>query len=144
MRKDVECFFGIMKGRWRILKTGIRLEGVDSVDKVWLTCCALHNWLLKIDGLDDAWDGEGIPTSDWEGELGNHDFEGLPRLIARFITTLTQRTYDMSGMGPGEDVGLDEQHPIDLDTRVVWETPPHIGEVRVVKDLGLGFLGQNW
>ncbi len=25
MRKDVECTFGILKGRWRILKTGIRL-----------------------------------------------------------------------------------------------------------------------
>ncbi|KAL3777685.1 hypothetical protein ACHAWO_007849 [Cyclotella atomus] len=24
MRKDVECTFGIMKGRWRILKTGVR------------------------------------------------------------------------------------------------------------------------
>ena len=63
MRKDVECTFGIMKGRWRILKTGIRVEGVEAVDQVWLTCCALHNWLLEIDGLDKAWDGQGIPQS---------------------------------------------------------------------------------
>ncbi len=28
LRKDVECTFGILKGRWRILKTGIRLHGV--------------------------------------------------------------------------------------------------------------------
>ena len=49
MRKDVECTFGILKGRWRILKSGICIEGVDAVDKVWLTCCALHNWLLEID-----------------------------------------------------------------------------------------------
>ena len=33
MRKDVECTFGILKGRWRILKSGIRIEGVDAVDK---------------------------------------------------------------------------------------------------------------
>ena len=26
MRKDVECTFGILKGRWRILKTGVRLR----------------------------------------------------------------------------------------------------------------------
>jgi hypothetical protein len=48
MRKDVECTFGILKGRWRILKTGIRLSGVDSADKIFLTCCALHNSLLEI------------------------------------------------------------------------------------------------
>jgi hypothetical protein len=46
MRKDVECAFGILKGRWRILKTGVRVQGVEACDKVWLTCCALHNWLL--------------------------------------------------------------------------------------------------
>ena len=50
MRKDVECTFGILKGGWCILKSGIRLQGVESVDKIWLSCCALHNWLLEIDG----------------------------------------------------------------------------------------------
>jgi DDE superfamily endonuclease len=43
MRKDVGCTFGILKGRWRILKTGIRLFGVKAADKVFLTCCAMHN-----------------------------------------------------------------------------------------------------
>jgi hypothetical protein len=33
-----------------------------------MTCCALHNWLLFVDGLDDRWE-DGTP-SDWEGELG--------------------------------------------------------------------------
>ena len=37
MRKDVECTFRILKGRWRILKSGVRLHGVDAVDSVWLT-----------------------------------------------------------------------------------------------------------
>ena len=34
LRKDVECTFGIMKGRWRILKSGIRLHGTDAVDAI--------------------------------------------------------------------------------------------------------------
>ena len=33
LRKDVECTFGILKGRWRVLKTGIRLHRTESVDK---------------------------------------------------------------------------------------------------------------
>ncbi len=48
LRKDVECTFGILKGRWQILKTGIRLHGVEVVDDIWRTCCALHNWLLDL------------------------------------------------------------------------------------------------
>ena len=35
MRKDIECTFGILKGRWRILKAGVRIRGVDGVDDVW-------------------------------------------------------------------------------------------------------------
>ena len=50
--------FGILKGRWRVLKTGIRLEGSYTADSVWMTCCALHNWLLVIDGLDGEWEGQ--------------------------------------------------------------------------------------
>ena len=51
MRKDVECVFGILKGRFRVLKTGIRLHGAEAADNIWCTCCALHNMLLEIDGL---------------------------------------------------------------------------------------------
>jgi hypothetical protein len=103
MRKDVECTFGILKGRWRILKTGVRIHGVDCVDDIWITCCALHNWLLDIDGLSSEWT-EGTPvTSDWEGELGMNDFEGLgeriPNAIARLRGNMNPRNYDSSSMG---------------------------------------------
>lgn len=72
-RKDIECTFGILKGRWRILKTGIRLEGSIAADRIWLTCCALHNMLLEIDGLNEQWE-DGAP-SDWEGDMGNNDVD---------------------------------------------------------------------
>ncbi len=76
MRKDVERTFGILKGRWRILKSGVRISGVVNVDKVWFTCCALHNWLLEIDGLNGHLRG-GVPFSNWEGELGGLNFDGF-------------------------------------------------------------------
>ena len=70
MRKDVERTFGILKGRWRILKTGIRLQSLIAVDDVCLTCCALHNMLLNIDGLDVK-RNEGVKSL-YEGEMGWH------------------------------------------------------------------------
>lgn len=56
MRKDVECTFGIIKKRFTVLKTGIRLGSISQCDKVWRTCCALHNLLLFHDGLDKDWE----------------------------------------------------------------------------------------
>ncbi len=123
MRKDVECTFGILKGRWRILKSGIRLQSVDAVDSIWLTCCALHNWLLEIDGLNAKWSEVSMPGSDWDGELGECDFEGIdvsvPWSIARLSQRLEPRTLDPSGMGPGSDVC---EQPMQPDTECNTDT----------------------
>jgi Plant transposon protein len=86
MRKDVECTFGILKGRFRILKTGMRIHSIKSVDHVWCTCCALHNMFLDSDGLNKNWE-KGV-VSEWEGEWGE----------------LENGEQDQSGMGPGNDV----------------------------------------
>jgi hypothetical protein len=114
MRKDVECTFGILKGRFRILKTGIRLQKIEAVDKIWLTCCALHNLLLESDGLDENWES-GVP-SDWAGELGEHSPEDvrlhvpLPAAIEQLnlsdeaLEAQLGRDSDSSGMGIGSDV----------------------------------------
>jgi len=108
MRKDVECTFGILKGRWRILKSGIRLQGVDAVNNIWLICYALHNWLLEIDGLNAEWSEVSMPGSDVEGDLGDCNFEGIhvsvPWLLARLSQHLEPRTLDLLGMGLGIDV----------------------------------------
>jgi hypothetical protein len=42
---------------------GIQLEGMGVTNNMWKICCALHNWLLAIDGLD----------REWEGAIGQHD-----------------------------------------------------------------------
>ena len=104
MRKDVECTFGILKGRFRILKSGIRTHGVETCDKIWHTCCALHNLLLEVDGLEEGWE-EGIPSS-YQGEMGLHDV-GLSETnlaVSRLFTPDQFMTFDASGMGPGNDV----------------------------------------
>ncbi|CAN0110321.1 unnamed protein product, partial [Pylaiella littoralis] len=53
VRKDVECFFGILKGRFRILKLGILFQSLEDINNMFFTCCTLHNMLHAFDGLDE-------------------------------------------------------------------------------------------
>ena len=108
MRKDVECTFGILKGRFRILKAGVRCHGVDIADNIWIKCCALHNMLLDFDGL----------TVDWIGDEGLFDFDEnsdvLPFALQRLVNPSERRNYDSSGMGVGpcDDVeNSEDTHP---------------------------------
>ena len=74
MRKDVECTFGSLKRRFAILKYGIRLSSIEQCDKVWRTCCALHNLLLFYDNLDKGWDkGKNIYKCDNDDNDNNND-----------------------------------------------------------------------
>ena len=81
MRKDVECTFGIMKGRFCLLRYGLRLKSIETCDQLWLTCCALHNMLLYEDGLDKNWE-QGV-KSDWEKLYINDTHKVTPYAISR-------------------------------------------------------------
>ena len=115
MRKDVECTFGILKGRFRILKTGIRLHSLESVDAIWGTCCALHNYLLQKDGLLDGWETSADNQSEWTGNIGCFDeaadvLEHLPEQIQRLFDEIGMepRDFDVSGIGAGDDRSGDD------------------------------------
>ena len=47
VRKDVECVFGILKKRWKILEFGIRFRSIAVVEKVFTVCSMLHNMMLS-------------------------------------------------------------------------------------------------
>jgi hypothetical protein len=55
IRKDVECFFGILKIRFRFIDGKIEIHLFEDIDNVMYTCCILHNMLLKHDGFSDMW-----------------------------------------------------------------------------------------
>ena len=109
-RKDVECTFGILKGRFRILKTGIRVRGLDKVDNIFLTCCALHNMLLERDGLDEYWTGIG-------GQFDDADMvrESRPFAQERLLNPQHYHNHDVSGMGNGSDISSEQTGEIDVD-----------------------------
>ena len=73
-RKHVECAFGILKGRFRILKLPIRMHNFSEIDNMFVTCAILHNMCLDFDGADDGWNlginGDDGNFSDDE----NHQF----------------------------------------------------------------------
>jgi hypothetical protein len=135
MRKDVECTFGILKGRWRILKSGIRLHGTAAADAIWKTCCALHNWLLEVDGRDQEWQ-RGVP-SDWEGELGQFDPSDQATqenfALRRLRCHTTIRNFDLTQMGSSNSADDSADNPDDNDA----DDEPVAGDqsVRVVRNL---------
>ena len=65
VRKDIECCFGRLKGRWRLFKRGILFSSREKIDNAWFTACILHNMLHKQNGLDTMEE-----TSDWVGTAG--------------------------------------------------------------------------
>ena len=58
VRKDVECAFGILKKRWRVLKLPMRVRRKYNAENIFTTCCILHNMLL-----DDAEEQRAAPLS---------------------------------------------------------------------------------
>ncbi|CAB9525869.1 Plant transposon protein [Seminavis robusta] len=98
-RKDAECTFGILKGRFRILRTGIRLDGPEAADRIWLTCCALHNKLLKADGLLD----------EWEGARGENDVDDMRRFAPFALQRLNDNQLRSFGGREHERECIDEE-----------------------------------
>jgi hypothetical protein len=149
MRKTVECTFGILKGRWRILKAGIRVHGVEKADAIWHTCCALHNWLLEFDGLEGP--VGGVQASCWEGEdgeLGEYTVERFAgqqaiNAIQAINNTPQARRFDLSGMGAGDDVDPIEAPAVgrnNYDALHARLQANRTNSPRVVKDLPLDYF----
>jgi hypothetical protein len=69
IRKDVECTFGILKKRWRILDYGFNYYSMKDCEKIFTVCCVLHNMLLElgetfgfqvIAGRGQPFEGDGL------------------------------------------------------------------------------------
>ena len=68
VRKDVECFFGVLKGLFRIPKLAMTYHMQERIDSVFFTCCILHNMLHTSDNMDEL--EENV---NWRGSAGLHD-----------------------------------------------------------------------
>jgi hypothetical protein len=63
IRKDVECTFGIMKKRWKILNNGLMYRDIKVCEKISVACSCLHNILVDIMDIkhSDTRVGRGAP-----------------------------------------------------------------------------------
>jgi len=50
-RRYVECSFGILANKWRVLHTAINVEP-DCADIIVKACCILHNFVRRRDGVN--------------------------------------------------------------------------------------------
>ncbi|XP_025194756.1 protein ALP1-like isoform X2 [Melanaphis sacchari] len=50
-RRTVECAFGVLANKWRVLHTAIQVEP-DFTDDIIKACCILHNFVRKRDGIN--------------------------------------------------------------------------------------------
>ena len=53
VRKDIECVFGILKARFKFLKHFNSMHKQRDIDAAFMTCCMLHNMMLRVDGYLD-------------------------------------------------------------------------------------------
>lgn len=117
VRKDVECVFGILKGRFRILKLPQQWHSKREMDNVFSVCCALHNRLLVHDGLHmrtyepanrDLLEDEVRAVLAQEGIDGAHD----EAIIGRRQSTMPANTAVISA---DTDATHTHTHPIPLE-----------------------------
>ena len=90
-------------------------------------------------------------TSDWDGEMGSLEFDGVrvavPNALARLSRNLDPRNYDSSGMGPGLDVVEETRNCMNQDLSLNEEVTTRemeLGDDRVrhVRHLSLAVFRQ--
>jgi hypothetical protein len=64
VQKDIECTFGILKKRWKVLNHGFKFCKMEQCKKVFIACCILHNFLLYMMVWNNVRVGRGYPIGD--------------------------------------------------------------------------------
>ena len=88
------------------------MHNTKVADNVWLTCSALHNMLLNVDGLSVGCWQNGVPSY-WQVEAnGQFELSDMPRAIQRLISPSEAKdflTMDRSSCGWRCDHDADER-----------------------------------
>ena len=101
VRKDSECTYGILKQRFRELRLPSEFKKAITVERVFKTCCQLHNRLLRLDGLSTLGHYEG----DWDLKDADEDERAEER------KKLDALSYRYKHVRPDFDGSVNESKP---------------------------------
>ncbi len=86
VRKDVECTFGILKKRWKVLNSGFKYHKIVKCKQIFITCCVLHNFLLDMMVRNHVRAGRGYLIGNdrlgMSGHTVNVDINATNRLLS--------------------------------------------------------------
>mmetsp|Transcript_29950 Transcript_29950/g.34794 ORF Transcript_29950/g.34794 Transcript_29950/m.34794 type:complete len:335 (-) Transcript_29950:47-1051(-) len=138
MRKDIECTFGILKGRFAVLRYGIRLQSIEKCDQLYVTCCALHNRLLFIDGLDKGWK-DGV-ESNWEREYRDDNRGEIPFAVQRLNRLHNNDNVQSQDDNDDNTVETIDFHKYEVNgKRIVSKMPLSIFQNRLIENFDIRF-----
>lgn len=109
VRKDVECAFGILKRRFRILKIPLQFQKAVTIDAVFRTCLVLHNLTLVADGRRYVGHSRASGLREWTDagvEWGQHSSAAGACVLRRF----NGRPAQVYELGPGSDPTYVDAH----------------------------------
>ena len=124
VRKDVERSFGILKGRFRILKLPILLHNAEAIDNVFFTCCVLQNIIMDADDVRRVWEDD--MHIDYAAADGAHE---TPEELETSKVNARMRRYGVTadfastgtpeiGRGDDDDDAMEAGH-VELRARLV-------------------------
>jgi hypothetical protein len=96
--------------------------------------------VAEVDGLTEEWVG-GVRKvgSEWEGDLGCLDFEGIPvevpNALARLSANLDPRNFDSSGVGPGSDVMAENCSILRSEVAALNDSASLIDDMNIMKGI---------
>nr|BAD36605.1 ribosomal protein-like [Oryza sativa Japonica Group] len=132
-RKDVECAFGILKARFKIIAVPCQLWKLDEIGMIMRACIIMHNMIIE--------DERGMDVHDLNDDPGEFEMQApeytnsVPRAFAQVVTTDCE--YE-----PPPDVPSPDEPPPDVSKPDPLQWPAT--DAADVADGDLGGEGDRW
>eukprot|EP00804_Cyclotella_cryptica_P025073 CCRYP_016545-RA/>CCRYP_016545-RA protein AED:0.39 eAED:0.39 QI:0/-1/0/1/-1/1/1/0/105 len=90
----------------------------------------------EVDGLDKPWDGINVPTSLWDGDMGQLEHDDVPASFHQLLSPADVRNYDSTSLGTPFTSETDNASTnLDFDEDCIES-----GEIRVVRYLPMAYF----
>ena len=100
VRKDVECFFGILKIRWRLFLNAICYHSTTTMEFAFKTACCLHNMILVYDEtihqLNVLWENVDWATLHPDGDDIDDEIDDVDPMLQVVIESTDTAVHQQS------------------------------------------------